>query len=1235
MGSPESPIADWSGRERAEPLISYSQNNEDIRLCRIFCDIEDGFYVDVGAGHPTEGSVSRLFYDRGWSGVNVEPSPTYEQLKEARSRDTNIRAVVGERDGASTPFFVTHPDVGMSTLDLSAHAHIADAIESFEEISVPQHRLETILREHAPGRTIHFLKVDVEGAERQVLASSDWSTYRPIVVVVEAVKSWSASPTHGEWERILTKADYELAAFDGVNRFYLEHSYAELAPALAYPVSALDRFEPAALRRSQREVGDLLAQIADLYGERDRIADEKGRLEADRRAMSDHIAALDRVRDRLESETEQLRSETEQLRSENEQLRSDLGDLYGSRTWRAGRIVARTASPAVVISERIQGLRRRRQTHLTPQRAYAQATASGQPWYFPPPGANATRIEPTALSGLLRALGTKRGPVDARVASRLAEAIDRTDWAEETSLLEKRLTWTERQAIVEADALTRVLAPATPEIGRQRSDPAARDRPLLLVDARCLQDAAYKQRGVGLHAQAVVRALNTSTRFRLRLLTSAELPGLDAAISRLAEDVVATPYVTHPADVALFLELSPMTASIAPATPYLLSETCRAAAVVYDFIPEEYPAAYLGSPAAMLANRIRTEALRHYDLLLPISRTTAAACQRILGPVPLVVTGVADPLRGVGRTRSRAHAPFILVPAGGDARKNCAAAVAALASYQRRGRPPLRLLVVGNVTPSQASALHELADLTGLGDGAVDVRYDMDANELVDLYECAELVFVGSLTEGFSIPVAEAVLRGTPVVASDIPAHRELLGTGAWLSPPGNVEKFADALEHVSAARAEVVASQRRALGDTADSDAVAERVTTALTQLLQADRRSPSAPLRRNQRPRLAVVTPYPPQQSGVADYTAFTLRQLATHADVEVYSSAPSRDSPIRVHPLSTAPFLDRRFDRVVTVVGNSHFHFPILDLLGCFGGACIAHDDRMVEAYGYDRGDAWAADFVSRRGRTVSADELTDALLDLDLLPSIGYEIIAAQASPLIVHSKALAHRIEEETGLTPVVLPFVPYNLPGTEPLDKATRSRARRDLGLSEDDFHVGTFGIVDRRTKGADVIVGALAWLRSWGIPARLHIVGSAPSGERAALDDMATELDIGSFVRFHGRVSRKEFERFLLAVDVAVQLRTSGMLSLSGGLADSIAYAVPTVTTNEMALELDAPLAYTRTVEPTTSSLLVAEEIEPLLQARREDGGTIETERQDYLRRRSVESYAQALLRALGMNPS
>ena len=212
-----------------EPIVSYSQNAEDVLLWRVFRTVENGFYVDVGAADPNIDSVTRLFYERGWSGINVEPNPCYEALSEVRTRDMNLRVAVGESE-ETVPFFLTYPYLGLSTLDPSVHAGVPQAIERIDEVAVPQRRLESILCDHAVGRTIHFLKVDVEGAERQVLASTDWTAFRPIVVVAEAIEPLSTTSTHGQWEQILADADYRFAAFDGINRFYVDRDHEHFNP---------------------------------------------------------------------------------------------------------------------------------------------------------------------------------------------------------------------------------------------------------------------------------------------------------------------------------------------------------------------------------------------------------------------------------------------------------------------------------------------------------------------------------------------------------------------------------------------------------------------------------------------------------------------------------------------------------------------------------------------------------------------------------------------------------------------------------------------------------------------------------------------------------------------------------------------------------------------------------------------------------------------------------------------
>ena len=79
----------------SEAFVSYAQNAEDVVLWRALRDVASGTYVEVGANHPTVDSVSRAFYDRGWSGLCVEPLPSFaEEFRRSRPRDTVVQAAV-------------------------------------------------------------------------------------------------------------------------------------------------------------------------------------------------------------------------------------------------------------------------------------------------------------------------------------------------------------------------------------------------------------------------------------------------------------------------------------------------------------------------------------------------------------------------------------------------------------------------------------------------------------------------------------------------------------------------------------------------------------------------------------------------------------------------------------------------------------------------------------------------------------------------------------------------------------------------------------------------------------------------------------------------------------------------------------------------------------------------------------------------------------------------------------
>ncbi len=221
-------------------FVSYAQNFEDVMLWRALRHVASGFYIDVGAHDPINDSVTAAFYERGWSGINIEPVlEHYLALSNARPRDTTLRFAVGEQEG-SDPIFVIS-STGLSTLVKHIAAdHAAAGFETKESLTEVQ-TLAQVCRDHAPNE-IHFLKIDVEGSERAVLAGADFAAFRPWIVVVEATAPNSQVPTHADWEPLLIAASYRPVWFDGLNQFYVAIEHEELVPAFSSPPNVFDRF---------------------------------------------------------------------------------------------------------------------------------------------------------------------------------------------------------------------------------------------------------------------------------------------------------------------------------------------------------------------------------------------------------------------------------------------------------------------------------------------------------------------------------------------------------------------------------------------------------------------------------------------------------------------------------------------------------------------------------------------------------------------------------------------------------------------------------------------------------------------------------------------------------------------------------------------------------------------------------------------------------------------------------
>ncbi|WP_338766585.1 FkbM family methyltransferase [Massilia sp. METH4] len=222
-------------------FITYAQNGEDVLLWRALGHIQGGFYVDVGANDPVEHSVTRAFYDAGWSGINIEPLPSFHRrFEEQRPRDINLAIAAGSAEGELTLYDVpavngwASPDAGV------AAAHRAEGFDVVE-MTVPVRTLDAVWDEHVRG-DVHFLKIDVEGFEAEVLRGFDLRRHRPWVLVVEATLPNSRVTNHEKWEPLVVENGYRFAWFDGLNRYYVAEEHAELLAALTVQPNVFDDY---------------------------------------------------------------------------------------------------------------------------------------------------------------------------------------------------------------------------------------------------------------------------------------------------------------------------------------------------------------------------------------------------------------------------------------------------------------------------------------------------------------------------------------------------------------------------------------------------------------------------------------------------------------------------------------------------------------------------------------------------------------------------------------------------------------------------------------------------------------------------------------------------------------------------------------------------------------------------------------------------------------------------------
>lgn len=607
------------------------------------------------------------------------------------------------------------------------------------------------------------------------------------------------------------------------------------------------------------------------------------------------------------------------------------------------------------------------------------------------------------------------------------------------------------------------------------------------------------------------------------------------------------------------------------------------AVTLHDLIPLLRKERYLDDPKIAAWYYRKLQSLKNADLLLAISASAREEAIAALQLSPEAVVNISSAVADIFRVRPLAASaradllarhglrrPFIMYTGGFDHRKNVEGLVAAYALLPGELRRRFQLAVVCSAEDAHRVRLQRLAAELQLADDDLVLTGYVSDDDLVSLYNCTALFVFPSLHEGFGLPALEAMACGAPVIGSNVSSMPDVIGRADALFDPTHVPAITAAMARVlqDPACADALRSHGLQQATLFSWDASAQRALAAFEERharSTALRRATVTPGLPQRRPRLAFVSPLPPERSGIAKYSADLLPELARHYDIELVLDQTTLDDSWARHnfPQRTADWFDahaHEFDRIVYQFGNSSFHAHMFGLLERHPGVVVLHDFFLsgilnhVESgrqlpNGYCR-----ALYLAHGYRPLVEERTSGRAVSCHTYPSS--KAVIDRATGVIVHSQHAVSLARHWYGADAArdwrVVPLL------RKRPDLAGRIQARHELGLGADDFLMCSFGMLTPN-KCIDAVIDG--WLASaTAADSRCHLLFVGDAGDGQFGDGLRARMAAHPRIRITGYTSETQYCTHLAAADAAVQLRSGSRGETSAAVLDCLSYGLPCI---------------------------------------------------------------------------
>lgn len=585
---------------------------------------------------------------------------------------------------------------------------------------------------------------------------------------------------------------------------------------------------------------------------------------------------------------------------------------------------------------------------------------------------------------------------------------------------------------------------------------------------------------------------------------------------------------------------------------------CKTAAIVYDIIPYIYKKRYLPDQTMYRFYMERVEMLQWCDHCLAISESVKADLIHYLAfdkeKISCIWGGAADrfrviPMNTVDRTNIEQkfgiQGKFIMCTGGDDARKNLASLIAAYALIDRDLQEKYQLVIVCRLSPESEEHYKAIAAELNISSRVIFTNFVSD-NELVALYNMADLMAFPSQYEGFGLPVVEAFACGTPVLTSNNSSLVEIGGSAAYLVDPFDTHDIANGLRM---ALTDPDSQKRIELGfkqlDKYQWGTVAERAIQVMCALKQDTKDTVSV----DAKPKIAFFTPLPPVQSGISDYSVDIIHQLSESFDIDVFIDRGYRQEcalPSNVNVFSQDKFNKRKkYYDIIYQMGASRFHIYMYSYIKRYPGTVVLHDYNLnpvvesqvtsLKVYKKILLEDFSRDFVE------SYIQGYEKYAEPYKLEINGF--ITNYAKKIIVHSDDAREKLLAKD-ISRTVRTIRSY----ARIEDISAPKAAKESLGFSEDTVLIGAFGHI-AETKRIVPLLFAFSKLRRTYKNIRLILAGKMAQMYEDNVQTLIEKESLQGLVTVTGYIDLDAFNRYMDAVDICANLRYPYYGETSGSL--------------------------------------------------------------------------------------